>query len=103
MTRDEIAELPLYHEDRSCTAPTAARIFDQFAQVQRHHLMRDNERVQTFQHQLTKLTPLQAQPLDLLGVSHAAYTRTDSPEPGPRDGGRISTPRSAEREVYRLR
>ena len=31
MTQHQIHELPLYHEQRACTAPTAARIFDQFA------------------------------------------------------------------------
>jgi hypothetical protein len=28
MTRDQITNLPLYPEDRSCTAPTAARVFE---------------------------------------------------------------------------
>jgi transposase len=71
MTRQQIPELPLYPEDRSCTAPTAARVFDHFAQLQRHHLVRDRQTVQTFQPQLTAL---QTQLLDLLGVPASAYT-----------------------------
>ena len=71
MTRQQIAELPLYHEHHSCTAPTAARIFDHFADVQRHHLIRDTKHVQTFE---PDLTPLQAQLLDLLDVPATAYT-----------------------------
>jgi transposase len=71
MTREQITELPLYPEDRSCTAPTAARVFDHLAQLQRHHLIRDDQTIQTFQPQLT---PLQAQLLDLLDVPENAYT-----------------------------
>jgi len=75
MTRENIPELPLYHEDRSCSAPTAARIFDHFADVRRHHLIRDAQHVQTFEPQLT---PLQRQLLDLLDVPANAYTTTPS-------------------------
>ena len=45
----DITDLPLYHEDRSCTALTAARVFDHFADIQRHHLTREDQHVQTFQ------------------------------------------------------
>jgi hypothetical protein len=31
MTRQQITDLPIYPEDRSCTAPTAARVFDHLA------------------------------------------------------------------------
>jgi transposase len=71
MTRENVTELPLYHEDRPCSAPTAARAFDHFADIQRHHLIRDAQHVQTFEPQLT---PLQQQLLDLLGVPASAYT-----------------------------
>lgn len=71
MTRHEITDLPLYPEDRSCTAPTAARVFDHLTPLQRHHLIRDGQAVQTFQPQLTAL---QAQILELLGVPATAYT-----------------------------
>jgi transposase len=71
MKREQITDLPLYPEDRSCTAPTATRVFDHIAALQRHHLIGDGHTVQTFQPQLT---PLQAQLLDLLGVPTSAYT-----------------------------
>jgi transposase len=71
MAREGIRELPLYHEQRACTAPTAARIFDHFAGVQRHHLIRDGRHVQTFD---PELTALQLQLLDLLGIPASAYT-----------------------------
>jgi transposase len=73
MTQENITDLPLYHEDRSCTAPTAARVFDHLANVQRHHLTRDDEHVQTFEPQLTSL---QQQLLDLLGMPPGAYLAT---------------------------
>ncbi len=73
MTRENITELPLYHEDRSCTAPTAARVFACFADVQRHHLTRDGHHIQVFEPQLT---PLQQQLLDLLGLPASAYLTT---------------------------
>lgn len=71
MTRQQITELALYHEERSCTAPTAARVFDHFADIQRHHLIRDAQHIQTFE---PDIAPLQAQLLDLLGVPATAYT-----------------------------
>jgi len=73
MTRENVPELPLYHEDRPCNAPTAARVFEHFAHVQRHHLTRDDQHIQTFQPQLT---PLQHQLLNLLDVPASAYTGT---------------------------
>ncbi len=69
--RQQITDLPLYPEDRSCTTPTATRVFDHLAPIQRHHLIRDRHTVQTFEPQLT---PLQAQLLDLLAVPASAYT-----------------------------
>ena len=71
MTREEIPELALYHEQRACTAPTAARVFDAFADVHRHHLTSDGQHTKTFDPQLT---PLQHQLLELLGVPASAYT-----------------------------
>jgi len=76
MTHDGVAELPLYHEDRSCTAPTAARVFDHFSDVQRHHLIREHQHIQVFEPQLT---PLQQQLLDLLDVPASAYLITPGP------------------------
>jgi len=76
MTRDQITNLPLYPEDRSCTAPTAARVFDHLHQLQRHDLTRDGHTIQTFE---PELTPLQAQLLQLLGVPRSAYTSNARP------------------------
>jgi len=73
MGREGIAELALYHEGRPSKAPTAARVFDLFAQATRHRLLRDGEQAQVFE---PELTPLQRQTLDLLGVPEAAYLST---------------------------
>jgi len=73
MTREQVHQLALYHEDRPCSAPTAARVFDHFADVQRHHLIRYGQHVQTFEPQLT---PLQQQLLGLLGMPASTYTST---------------------------
>jgi transposase len=71
MTRDGISELALYHEQRACTAPTAALTFEHFTDVQRHQLTRDDQHIQTFDPQLT---PTQHQLLKLLGIPASAYT-----------------------------
>jgi transposase len=71
MSSEQITDLPLYPEDRSCTAPTATRVFDHLAPLQRHHLTHHGHTVQTFEPQLT---PLQAQLLELLAVPASAYT-----------------------------
>lgn len=68
MKREAVRELPLYHEQRACTAPTTARVYEQFADVQRHQLTSQAQHLQTFDPQLTEL---QRQLLDLLGgLSH---------------------------------
>jgi transposase len=71
MAAHQIDELALYHEQRPCQAPTAARVLEQFAGVSRHHLTRDGQAIQTFE---PDLSPLQRQTLDLVGVPHSAYT-----------------------------
>ena len=76
MTRERVAELPLYHENRSCTAPTAARVFDHFTDIQRHHLTHEHHHIQVFEPQLTAL---QQQLLDLLDVPANAYLTTTGP------------------------
>ena len=76
MTRERVAELPLYHESRSCTAPTAARVFDHFTDIQRHHLTHEHHHIQVFEPQLTAL---QQQLLDLLDVPANAYLTTTGP------------------------
>jgi transposase len=71
MTAQQITDLPIYPEDRACSAPTAARVFEHLAPLQRHHLTRDEQTVQTFE---PALTPLQTQLLELLAVPTSAYT-----------------------------
>lgn len=71
MTRESVTELPLYHEGRPSKAPTAARVFDLYADTARHHLTTtDGEIVQTFEPQLDDL---QHQVLDLLAIPAGAY------------------------------
>lgn len=71
MTRQDVPELALYHEGRTTRAPTAARVFDLYADTARHHLTgHDGKTVQTFEPQLDDL---QRQVLDLLGVPLDAY------------------------------
>jgi hypothetical protein len=65
-----IERLALYPERRACRAPTAARVFELFATLDRHRLLRDGERVQDFE---PELDGLQGQLLELLGVSPSAY------------------------------
>ncbi len=71
MTREGVSELALYHEGRASKAPTAARVFELFADATRHHLTNHNgEIVQVFD---PELTDLQRQILALLGVPQSAY------------------------------
>lgn len=78
MTRENVTELALYHEDRTSKAPTAARVFDLYADTARHHLSTpDGHSVQTFD---PDLDDLQHQVLDLLGLPASAYQST---APGP--------------------
>jgi transposase len=77
MTRENISELPLYHEGRASRAPTAARVFDLYADTTRNHLTRDGESLQIFE---PDLTPLQHHVLDLLGVPPTAYLSA-TPDP----------------------
>ena len=71
-----IARLPAYPEFRGCAAPSADRIFDTFAHVQRHELRdHDGNLIQVFE---PELTPLQLKILELLKVPPTAYTKTAS-------------------------
>ncbi len=76
MTQHNIPELALYHEQRACTAPTTARLFDHFTDLNRHHLTRDTQHIKTFD---PKLTTLQLQLLELLGIPASAYTTDPAP------------------------
>jgi transposase len=70
MKRENIAELPLYPEQRDCTRPTTEQILRLFSLAERHQLMQDGKTLQTFDVQLTEL---QRQVLALLGVSEGAF------------------------------
>ena len=69
-----IARLPAYPEFRGCAAPSADRIFEIFAHVQRHEL-RDHQGalIQVFE---PELTLLQLKILELLDVPADAYAKT---------------------------
>lgn len=66
-----LAEIPLYPEARDCRAPTANRVFEVFAAVQRHELLVGDRVERTFE---PELNPLQRQILALLGVPESVYT-----------------------------
>ena len=69
-----IARLATYPEFRGCAAPTADRIFEIFAHLQRHELRdQSGTQVQVFE---PELTPLQLTILELLDIPATAYTRT---------------------------
>lgn len=69
----DLTTLPIYSEDRACPAPTAERILDIFATVQRHDLVDARGHfVQSFE---PELTPIQRRVLRLLGMSPALYRR----------------------------
>ena len=71
-----IARLPAYPEFRGCAAPSADRIFEIFAHVQRHELRdQDGSLIPVFE---PELTPLQLKILELLDVPATAYTKTAS-------------------------
>ena len=69
-----IARLPAYPEFRGCAAPSADRITEIFAHVQRHELRdQTGALLQIFE---PELTPLQLKILELLDVPATAYTKT---------------------------
>ena len=70
MVREGIKALPLYPEERNCKAPTANRILEIFERIQRHDLMADEQIQQRFP---PKLTDLQSDLLQMLGVARSAY------------------------------
>jgi transposase len=65
--------ITLYPEDRECAAPSAARIFDVFAGLMRHHLYDGSELLATFE---PELDARQRCVLRLLGIPASAYGAT---------------------------
>jgi len=70
MQREGISKLYLYPEERECKAPTAARVFEVFGDVQRHVLRDKDETVQKFMPELSKQ---QKQVLRLLRIPVGRY------------------------------
>lgn len=70
MRRKGTESLPLYPEARACRWPTARRVLDVFAPVQRHVLTQGRRRSRTL---VTTLTPLQRRLLTLLGLPPTRY------------------------------
>jgi len=70
MQAAHITSLPLYPEARACRAPTADRVFEIFAAVQRHELWYEGRKIQSFP---PEISALQHQLLQLLGVPQEAY------------------------------
>jgi transposase len=64
--------IPLYPEDRDCSAPSATRVLEIFNGVNRHHLLHGGAEIQVFE---PNLTALQRQVLRLLGIPASAYRR----------------------------
>ncbi len=72
MRREGIDSLPLYPEGRACRRPTARRVIDLFANVQRHTLSVGRQPPTVF---VTELSPLQRQILKLLNIPTTTYGR----------------------------
>ena len=70
MKRENIAELPLYPEQRQCAHPTTEQILRLFSLAERHRLLLDGSTVQLFD---LALTPLQRHVISLLGISEQAF------------------------------
>jgi transposase len=72
MRNQGIESLPMYPERRPCRQPTARRLIDLFADVQRHQWAAREGLPQVL---VTELTPLQRRLLRLCGLSPATYGR----------------------------
>jgi transposase len=70
MQQQGVKKLALYPEERECEAPTAARVFEVFAPLQRHELSKGGKVAQVF---LPEVTVLQKKILKLLGVPITRY------------------------------
>jgi transposase len=70
MAEAGIVELPLYHEDRSCKTPTAARVLEVLAPLARNVV---GHRDEVLTVAVPELSPLQEQLLTLLAVPLGAY------------------------------
>lgn len=71
MEQSDLKSLPLYPEGRPCRRPTARRLLDLFAQIQRHTLHHRQEESRTA---VTELSRVQRKLLRLLGLPAKSYT-----------------------------
>jgi len=71
MKASDIEQLPIYPEARACRRPTTEHILRLFSLAERITILGDGQPLQIFP---PKLTDLQRQVLDLLGVPASAYT-----------------------------
>src|SRR5262245_16752489 len=55
MKRENIAELPLYPEQRDCACPTTEQILRLYSLAERHQLMQDCKAIEVFDTQFTEL------------------------------------------------
>jgi transposase len=76
MTAAGLSGIPLYPELPDCPRPSAPRILEIFATVQRHQLLRGDDVVQVFQ---PDLSPLQREVLELLHLPADVYTAPTVP------------------------
>lgn len=74
MARQHIQHLPIYPEERLSRHPTTESALRLFSHTQMQILYKNRQRIQVFQ---AKLTPLQSQLLDLLGVKSEDYRLND--------------------------
>ena len=78
MASTGIRQLPLYHEDRPCTAPTATQILKVLSPLTRTTIVHHD---QVLNQIAPTLTPLQDQLLTLLGIPASAYGTRPPPPP----------------------
>jgi len=71
MTAAGVDQLPLYPEARECRAPSAERVLEVFASLQRHDLWTGTHRLKSFQ---PELDDLQRRLVALLGMRPADFT-----------------------------
>ncbi len=73
MKTRKIKRLPLYPEERDCSAPTATRIFKLFGNLQRHLLCKKGDVIQHFP---PELSPLHKKILSLLDMHPAQFIQS---------------------------
>ena len=70
MKSRRLSSIPIYPDERDCRAPTADKLLGLFESFRVHHLLRDDQHVETF---WDELTDVQLEVLDLLGTPASDY------------------------------